>query len=144
MEAKKVSNERAITETRVLEVIRALLTELGSYRALRGVRLQASLERDLGLGSLERVELLLRLEKEFSIRLPDRVMTEAETPTDLVRALLGHESGPPENFQTTAVAPQWRAQPPGSAGVNKQVDKQTVQGVAPFPAAGLSVLAFGS
>jgi fatty-acyl-CoA synthase len=144
MEAKKASNERAITETRVLEVIRGLLTELGSYRALRGVRLQASLERDLGLGSLERVELLLRLEKEFSIRLPDRVMTEAETPTDLVRALLGHESGPPENFQTTAVAPQWRVQPPGSAGVNKQVDKQTVQGVAPFPAAGLSVLAFGS
>jgi acyl carrier protein len=91
LEAKQITSERAGTEARVLKLIRELLSELGSERALRAVNLQASLARDLGIGSLERVELLLRLEKEFSIRLADRVMTEAETPLELVNALLRHD-----------------------------------------------------
>jgi len=74
-------------ESRVLDTIRLLLQELGSQRALQSLSLQASLERELGLGSLERVELLDRLEKEFNRKLPDRVLSEAETPADLVKAL---------------------------------------------------------
>jgi len=38
------------------------------------------------LGSLERVELLDRLEKEFNRKFPDEVLTQAETPADLVKA----------------------------------------------------------
>jgi acyl-CoA synthetase (AMP-forming)/AMP-acid ligase II/1-acyl-sn-glycerol-3-phosphate acyltransferase len=49
--------------------------------------LDSSLERDLGLGSLERVELLVRLEKRFDRRLPDTLAQNAETPADWVRAL---------------------------------------------------------
>src|SRR5579872_2970855 len=46
------------------------------------------LDRDLGLGSLERVELLSRLEEAFGVRLPDRVGAEANTPDELSSALL--------------------------------------------------------
>ena len=74
-------------ESRVLDTIRQLLQELGSQRALQSLSLRASLERELGLGSLERVELLDRLEKEFNRKLPDEVLTEAETPADLAKAL---------------------------------------------------------
>jgi len=77
----------ATLESRVLATIRMLLQELGSQRALQSLSLHASLERQLGLGSLERVELLARLEKEFRQTFPDRVLTEAETPADLVKAL---------------------------------------------------------
>src|SRR5260370_21962561 len=48
----------------------------------------AQLDRDWGLGSLERVELLARLETAFELRLPDRVASEANTPEDLARAIL--------------------------------------------------------
>src|SRR5580693_7339895 len=48
----------------------------------------SELDRDLGLGSLERVELLARLETVFGVRLPDRVAAEANTPEDLAKALL--------------------------------------------------------
>src|SRR6266436_5056238 len=48
----------------------------------------SQLDRELGLGSLERVELLARLETAFDIRLPDRVASEANTPDDLARAVL--------------------------------------------------------
>ena len=47
----------------------------------------SQLDRDLGLGSLERVELLARLETAFNVRLPDRVVAEANTPEDLAKAL---------------------------------------------------------
>ena len=74
-------------ESRVLDTIRQLLQELGSQRALQSLSLRASLERELGLGSLERVELLDRLEKEFNRKLPDEILTEAETPADFAKAL---------------------------------------------------------
>jgi fatty-acyl-CoA synthase len=79
----------AALESRVLDTLRQLIQELGSQRALQSLSLHASLERELGLGSLERVELLDRLEKEFNRKLPDRVLVEAETPADLVKALEG-------------------------------------------------------
>ncbi|MDP3136383.1 MAG: AMP-binding protein, partial [Burkholderiaceae bacterium] len=50
--------------------------------------LDSSLERDLGVDSLGRVELLLRAEREFGVSLPERVLTSAETPRDLLRFLL--------------------------------------------------------
>jgi fatty-acyl-CoA synthase len=68
-------------------VIRDLLEELGSRGALPMLSGASRLDRDLGLGSLERVELLARLEAAFGVRLPDGVVAEANTPEDLAEAL---------------------------------------------------------
>jgi 1-acyl-sn-glycerol-3-phosphate acyltransferase len=73
---------------RVLDVLRALLTELGSEGALPMLGPKSHLDRELGLGSLERVELLTRLESEFAVRLPDRVAAEVNTPEELTAAVL--------------------------------------------------------
>src|SRR3977135_1013491 len=51
------------------------------------------LDRELGLGSVERVELLARLESEFGVVLPDRTAAEANTPDDLARAILEAPEG---------------------------------------------------
>ena len=53
----------------------------------RRVRPDDDLEQDLGIGSLERVELAVRLEQAFDVRLGDGVMVEADTPADLVTAI---------------------------------------------------------
>src|SRR4030095_16610613 len=73
-------------EDRVLELVRALAAELGGGRALRALSAQSSLERDAGLGSLERVELLLRLEAAFGRSL-DEAALQADTPAQLARAV---------------------------------------------------------
>jgi 1-acyl-sn-glycerol-3-phosphate acyltransferase len=52
------------------------------------VALDSSLERELGLDSLARVELVLRLEREFSASLPEQALASSETPRDLLRFLL--------------------------------------------------------
>src|SRR5258708_32050480 len=64
------------------------------------------LDRDLGLGSLERVELLARLESEFAVRLPDRVAAEINTPEDLAEAVL---SAPGKNQAYDAAPSALRA-----------------------------------
>ena len=73
---------------RVLEVLRGLLVELGSEGALPMLGPASHLDRDLGLGSLERVELLTRLEAAFGVRLPDHVAAEINTPEELTAAVL--------------------------------------------------------
>src|SRR5271170_2440708 len=81
----------AAVGTQTLETLRRLLTELGGARGLGELAARgpaAHLERELGLGSLERVELMLRLGDACGVRLPDRVVAEAETVQDLIDALL--------------------------------------------------------
>src|SRR3989475_13009474 len=77
----------AETHEQVLDICRNLLAELGNPRALSAVRGAAHLDRDLGLGSLERVELMVRLDSAFGTRLPDQAVAEADTIDDLVAAV---------------------------------------------------------
>ena len=74
-----------VREDELLALIATLLSELGSQRALDGLRLDSSLERDLGLGSLERVELVSRVGSRFSRALPESTLGVAETVDDLLR-----------------------------------------------------------
>ena len=72
---------------RVLNIVRELLEELGSHGAVPELSEKSNLDRDLGLGSLERVELLTRLEDAFGVRLPDALAAEASTPEELIQAI---------------------------------------------------------
>src|SRR5512134_1318930 len=60
----------------------------------RTAGLTSSLERDWGFDSLSRAELLLRVERAFSVRLPDHLLGEAETLADLLPALADAPSLP--------------------------------------------------
>jgi len=51
------------------------------------VQPQAQLDTDLGIDSLTRVELGLRIEREFGVRLRDEALMQAATPADVQRAL---------------------------------------------------------
>jgi 1-acyl-sn-glycerol-3-phosphate acyltransferase len=91
----KLAHEVAV-ENQTMSAVRQLLGELGGSRGLeelaaRGPR--ANLERELGLGSLERVELMLRLGDACGVRLPDRVVAEADTVQDLIDAVLRESAG---------------------------------------------------
>jgi acyl carrier protein len=52
------------------------------------VTLDSSLDRDLGLDSLARVELLLRIERAFGVRMPEEVLEQAETPRHFLKVLM--------------------------------------------------------
>jgi acyl carrier protein len=99
--------DRSVARERVLEVLRSLLVELGSEGALPVLGPDSQFDRDLGLGSLERVELLTRLESEFGVRLPDRVAAEVNTAEDLTAAVLsapGAETSEPDALSAPRAA----------------------------------------
>lgn len=87
MSAASQQLDRNLIRERVFGVASALLTELGNAGSAEHLRADAHLERDLSLGSLERVELLLRLGAAFNARLPDAVIARADTLEDLVTAV---------------------------------------------------------
>ena len=74
-------------EKRVLGIVAELVDELRGAAPPGHVAPGDLLERDLGISSLERVELLVRLERVFDVRLSDAAMADAETPLDLVHAI---------------------------------------------------------
>jgi 1-acyl-sn-glycerol-3-phosphate acyltransferase len=104
-------------QTTLIEVIESLLRELhrGDTTPIR-VDIDSSLERDLGLDSLARLELFARLERQFGWAVPDRIFAEAETPRDILRALSRKRAPEIPLGQPDIPAPQ----APESAGLPQQ------------------------
>ena len=94
-------------EKRVIEVVTGLVSELRGGQQF-AVAPNESLERDLGIGSLERVELIIRLEQVFSVQLGDTAMVDAATPADLAAAIAksttAPDSGQLEQLRTPSLA----------------------------------------
>ena len=82
-------------EQKVLDVVAELVTELRAGERTTVARGE-SLEADLGISSLERVELLIRLERAFGVRLGDAAMASARTPADLASAIAEADDIPAE------------------------------------------------
>ena len=87
-----------VVEEQILEIVRELLMELGSRKIAKTVSLNSSFDQDLGLGSLERVELLVRCEARFNTRLRDDIAQRSETPAEWMSAMLeGEKATDPES-----------------------------------------------
>ena len=82
------ANAAEALEVEVLDVVGKLAAEIRTAPgSAPPVTAKSRLDRDLGLDSLARAELLLRLERRFAVELPESALAEAETPADLVRAV---------------------------------------------------------
>jgi acyl carrier protein len=97
----------ASQERRLLEVVDALVGELHPQRR-PAVTLDSRLEQDLGLDSLSRAELLLRIGHAFGAAAPEQALASAETVRDVL-LLLQHAAPAAETrapqLRPLAVAP---------------------------------------
>ncbi len=86
--ASPVSIDRDSTSA-LLQMVRNLADQLhpGSDFA-QNLGIDHSLERDYGLDSLARVELATRIEAELGVSLDEAALAQAETPHDLLRAIV--------------------------------------------------------
>lgn len=79
---------RVPSEDALCKAIETLARKLHPNIEIRiRVGMDTTLDRDLGLDSLSRVELLTRIEREFGASMSERDMAEAQTPRDILRAL---------------------------------------------------------
>ncbi len=91
----------------ILHTITDLLAESHSARRLPAVTLDSHLERDLGLDSLARAELLARLERLWQRRLPETLLN-VETASELLHAVLHAEPMAAHSHVPTVVVPVTR------------------------------------
>jgi 1-acyl-sn-glycerol-3-phosphate acyltransferase len=112
MPSPTVSNEapgntHEATAREVLGIAQRLADELHARgEPGRRLSLDSSLDRDAGLDSLARMELTLRLERTFEVKLPEDLFAAAETPRDLALAILGASAA------SSGVAPPRAAEAP--------------------------------
>lgn len=79
--------------TQILQTVKQVARELHPQQPFSAeLSLDSSLDTDFAFDSLGRVELLLRLERTFEVALPDSLLSSADTPRDLLRAVLGGQS----------------------------------------------------
>ena len=99
---------------RLLNIVRSLSRELRPGASdIELLGLDHALERDFGLDSLARVELLSRIERELGINLAEAAFAEAETPRDLLRQMAGEaHAGTPAPAEAPTVAEVGVEQPP--------------------------------
>ncbi len=102
---------------RLLGIVRGLARELRpNAPAVESLGLDHALERDFGLDSLARVELLVRIERELGARLAEEAFVAAETPRDLLRLITGGaNAGTPAPDGTALVAQTEAGRPPEAA-----------------------------
>ncbi|WP_245280071.1 AMP-binding protein [Hyphomicrobium sp. 99] len=85
---------RTEAEARLLAIVRELAQELQPRKGMQlDVGLDSNLDRDLGLDSLGRAELMLRLDQAFKVRLPEQLISDAATSRDLLNAVLTAKPG---------------------------------------------------
>jgi 1-acyl-sn-glycerol-3-phosphate acyltransferase len=81
-------SDHELQEEGLIAVVRDLVHELHPRREKTIDILPSShLEQDLGIDSLARTELVLRIERAFHVRLPGTIVGEAETVADILPAL---------------------------------------------------------
>ncbi|MGD2076314.1 MAG: AMP-binding protein, partial [Gammaproteobacteria bacterium] len=105
-----IDSEVTPTADRLLQVIRQLVREVHPQRPADAiVGLDSTFDRDLGLDSVTRVELIGRVEKRFERALPESTFAEAATPRELLRALSGAPAPTGVAAERTDEAPPPRA-----------------------------------
>ena len=103
-ETPAIIGEQQVRERDLIAVVRELVRELHPQRVrFIDVLPSSRIERDLGIDSLGRTELILRIERAFRVRLPAQTIGEAETVHDLVRAL--EQAGPARERMVLEAAP---------------------------------------
>lgn len=81
---RKLSNQEI--EKQLIDITTQLLAESGEAHK-RQVKIDSSLSRHLGIDSLGRAELFQRIEKNFGVTAPDKLLAEAETLSDIAKYL---------------------------------------------------------
>ncbi len=82
------ATEDQARERALIAVVSELVQELHQQsRRHVDVSRSSQLDRDLGIDSLGRTELILRIERSFRVRLPLKVLSEANTVGDILDAL---------------------------------------------------------
>ncbi|MEZ5352422.1 MAG: AMP-binding protein [Bryobacteraceae bacterium] len=109
-EAKTEGAPKASLEQQIVEIVRELLIEQGKDRAAANLSAKSSFQKDLGLASLDLVELVVRCETRLEMQIPDEIAEQADTPAGWAKAIR-------DGADSTAAQSAYRIVPPSEEAI---------------------------
>ena len=106
-------------ETQIVEIVRQLLVEQGKDRASKSITPKSSFQNDLGLSSLDLVELVVRCETRLDIEIPEEIAEQADTAAGWAKAIQ-------EGSEQSTAKSAYRITPPSQDPVALPVQAQTI------------------
>src|SRR3954466_12352436 len=103
--AAAAASPTSVDPNRLLAVVAQVAREARPHVDAH-VTLDSSLERELGLDSLARVELVLRVGRDCAPALPEQALASSETPRDLLRFLLASAGQAPSSADRSVASLQ--------------------------------------
>lgn len=83
-----MSSIKQLSKEEVFENLRTLLRDILNPEDIESLTLDTRLQEDLGIKSLDTVEMIIVIEKAFSIRLDSVDFTKVSTVEDLINLIL--------------------------------------------------------
>jgi acyl carrier protein len=99
-------------ETRILDVVREMLVEQGKARLAEKATPNSGFERDLGLQSLDLVEVVVRCETKLDVEIPDEIADVADTAASWAKTILQGTEDQGAKSEYRIVPPTGDAPPP--------------------------------
>ncbi|MBM3735422.1 MAG: AMP-binding protein [Acidobacteria bacterium] len=99
-------------DVRILDVVREMLAEQGKERLGAKATPSSSFERDLGLQSLDLVELVVRCETRLDVEIPDEIADVADTAASWAKAIQQGTEDKAARSEYRIVPPSGDAAPP--------------------------------
>ena len=117
--AAPASTPPAPLELQIVEIVRELLIEQGKDRAAHSITQKSSFQSDLGLSSLDLVELVVRCETRLDIEVPDEIAEQADTAAGWAKAIQ-------EGSEQATAKSAYRIAPPSHDAVPLPVNARTL------------------
>lgn len=95
--------ETLAIEKKLCSIVQTILLESDKSYQLPNNPLVRSLSHDFGIDSLMRLELFNRIEKQFNITLPDKIIGYSETLQDIKNAIQSHTNYQPSKILKTDI-----------------------------------------
>src|SRR6187399_2568806 len=105
-------------EDQIVKIVRELLVEQGKDRAAKAITPKSSFQNDLGLSSLDLVELVVRCETRLDIEVPEEIAEQADTAAGWAKAIK-------EGSEQTTAKSAYRIAPPSHDVVALPVQAKT-------------------
>lgn len=115
-------------DLQIVEIVRELLVEQGKDRAAKTITAKSSFQNDLGLSSLDLVELVVRCETRLDIEVPEEIAEQADTAAGWAKAIK-------EGSEQSAAKSAYRISPPSPDPVALPTGARTLVDVLRWHAA---------
>lgn len=85
---KKIQEAKNLKKQELFECVREIISQVAKIEDKERIKLESRFQEDLGLDSLDALEIIMSLEREFDFEIPDEDIEKIQSVEQIVNYLL--------------------------------------------------------